>query len=191
MNGVRPRDLSLLPGTGDFQVRWLVREKKGRLPYRARPEDRRRFANGSSLPVPTAGNRAISRSDGWCGRKKGRLRPIAPGRRTGADSPTSVPTWSGKTNTCSAPTPGAAGASRFRASSRSCSCRRRHGAATFLSPNRGVGGTESPLYTFRQEEQAARKPPVPVGDKKVAPPSRKHSCTANPERIASPLLFFR
>ena len=36
---------------GDFQVRWLVREKKGRLPYRANPADRRRFANLRSYMV--------------------------------------------------------------------------------------------------------------------------------------------
>ena len=53
----------------------------------------------------------------------------------------------------------------------------------FLVADRGAGGTESPLYTFRPlhypaaesnrdtEEQAARKPPGPVGDKKVAPPA--------------------
>ena len=53
-----------------------------------------------------------------------------------------------------------------------------------MSPSRGAGGTESPLHTFPplhvpateslsgMEEQAARKPPVPVGDKKVAPPGR-------------------
>ena len=37
--------------SGDFQVRWLVREKKGRLPYRANPEDRRRFAKIRSYMV--------------------------------------------------------------------------------------------------------------------------------------------
>ena len=36
---------------GDFQVRWLVREKKGRLPHRANPADRRRFANLRSYMV--------------------------------------------------------------------------------------------------------------------------------------------
>ncbi len=52
-----------------------------------------------------------------------------------------------------------------------------------LVADRGAGGTESPLYTFRPlhypaaesnrdtEEQAARKPLGPVGDKKVAPPA--------------------
>ena len=36
---------------GDFQVRWLVREKKGRLPHRTNTEDRRRFTNLRSYMV--------------------------------------------------------------------------------------------------------------------------------------------
>ena len=36
---------------GDYQVRWLVREKKNRLPYRANPDDRRRFAKIRSYMV--------------------------------------------------------------------------------------------------------------------------------------------
>ena len=61
-----------------------------------------------------------------------------------------------------------------------------------MPPIRGAGGTESPLYTFpplhfpptespnNTEEQAARKPPVPVGDKKVAPPSPLYKKIACP-----------
>ena len=52
--------------------------------------------------------------------------------------------------------------------------------ATFLSPTRGVRGDGVPTVHFpaaelrsNSEDQAARKPPVSMGDKKVAPPSRR------------------
>ena len=80
------------------------------------------------------------------------------------------------------------------------------GAAAFLPPirsgdflvaDRGAGGTESPLYTFRPlhfpptespnntKEQATRKSPGPVGDKKVAPPSRRQESRLSQEKWAS------
>ena len=62
------------------------------------------------------------------------------------------------------------------------------GAATFLSPIRGGRGDGvSPLHLppieshSNTEEQAARKPPVPVVDKKVTPPSRRQE--SHPSKV--------